>query len=82
MAEASRHELQQTGSWRKEEEEKNRKRACDSLDDEVKEQGPARKRGKRNSRSTVEVKPSSFLIGIMILLSDFGRGDLEAPGGK
>eukprot|EP00066_Takifugu_rubripes_P024303 XP_011613569.1 PREDICTED: kinesin-like protein KIF20A isoform X1 [Takifugu rubripes] len=44
LAEASRHELQQTGSWRKEEEEKNRKRACDSLDDEVKEQGPARKR--------------------------------------
>lgn len=49
LVEASRHELQQTGSWRKGEEEKNRKRACDSLDDEVKEEGPARKRGKRNT---------------------------------
>lgn len=47
LGEASGCELQQTCSWGKQKEEKNRKRLCDSPDGEVKGQGPARKRGKK-----------------------------------
>lgn len=45
--EASRFELQQTScSWRKEKKE-NRKRVCDSPDDEGKKDGPVTKRGEK-----------------------------------
>lgn len=74
-------ELQQTScSGRKEEEKENRKRVCDSSDDEGKKEGPVTKRGEKKS-SCVKAKPS-FSINIMIIISDSGGGDLEAPGGK
>lgn len=80
LLQASRLEFQQTScSGKKEEEKENRKRVC-ACDDEGKKEGPATKRSEKKG-NCVKARPL-FSINIMIIISDSGGRDLEAPGGK
>ena len=81
LEEDNRFDVQQAScSWRKEEGKQNRKRVCDSPDDEGEKERPVKKRGERKS-VCVKAKPL-FSVNFMMIISHSGGGDMEAPWGK